>query len=178
MIVWGGASGTVALGNGKIYRPTTDDWIPMATLGAPSPRYHHSAVVIDDKMVIFGGYAGGANYFADGAMFDPATDTWTPLATDGAPVARRSHAAAAVGSKMVIFGGYNYRPELQYLSDGAIYDFGAATPGWIGLPEGDRPDGRAYATAPTASGDLVVIWGGRKDATYLDSGAVLRLFAP
>jgi N-acetylneuraminic acid mutarotase len=74
--------------------------------GAPR-RTEHTAVVYNNKMIIFGGYSGNG-YENSVMVFDFASSTWQQLMTHGeAPSARSAHTAVVVGKSMYVFGGWN-----------------------------------------------------------------------
>lgn len=74
--------------------------------GAPR-RTEHTAVVYNNKMVVFGGYSG--NGYENSVMtFDFVFGQWQQLATHGeSPSARSAHTAVVVGHSMYVFGGWN-----------------------------------------------------------------------
>ena len=59
---------------------TDDTWSPTF-LGAPEPRYYHTAVWTGSEMIIWGGYSF-VGYLNTGRRYDPATDSWTATSTD------------------------------------------------------------------------------------------------
>ncbi|MGH9443379.1 MAG: Kelch repeat-containing protein, partial [Thermoanaerobaculia bacterium] len=83
MIVWGGfqATGNITatvFNDGAIYDPETNTWAPVATSGAPSARYAHTAVWTGSRMIVWGGFAkevspNPVNFGAvnTGASYDP-----------------------------------------------------------------------------------------------------------
>ena len=105
MIVWGGANpaGPVFLNDGGVYDPATDTWSPLAQTSAPIARDYPTAVQVDSKLVIMGGFSGA--YLNDVAVFDPATGVWTAEAPLTKPEARYAHSAIWTGAEMIVFGG-------------------------------------------------------------------------
>ena len=93
MLVWGGAGdGGQDWGDGARYNPSTDQWTPITTNGAPQGRVEHYAVWTGSKMIVWGGgiLTGTANVNSSlntGGRYDPSTDQWLGLQTDGAPPA-------------------------------------------------------------------------------------------
>lgn len=74
--------------------------------GAPR-RTEHTAVVHNDRMIIFGGYSG-TGYESSVMVFDFSVGHWVQLATNGeSPSARSAHTAVVVGNSMYVFGGWN-----------------------------------------------------------------------
>ena len=104
MIVWGGQSGGVPLGDGAAYDPVSDSWTPLPTTGAPAPRFNHAAVWTGQEMLILGGSSGTAE-FVSGAAYDPSTELWRPLSASGNPRARTEASAAWTGTEVIVFGG-------------------------------------------------------------------------
>jgi dynein heavy chain len=77
----------------------------------PSPRGHHSATMIGDKMYVFGGY-GGFGYsrreLDDLYVLNTMNWTWAKVSTKGSPPEKRSgHQGLAVEKSILIFGGWN-----------------------------------------------------------------------
>jgi N-acetylneuraminic acid mutarotase len=109
MIVWGGqfhwVPTTEPLATGARYFPATDSWLPTSIgPGAPSARYHHSAIWTGREMIVWGGLAAqGAT--RTGARYDPVTDRWSPT-SEAAPVppAAERHAAVWSGTEMIVWG--------------------------------------------------------------------------
>ncbi|XP_015786826.1 kelch domain-containing protein 3 [Tetranychus urticae] len=73
----------------------------------PLGRRSHSAVVVNNKMIIFGGYNDITDeHFNDFAVFDPKTYEWeSVIVRGGSPTPRRKHCCVAVNSYLYIFGG-------------------------------------------------------------------------
>lgn len=185
MIVFGGrgrAEGCrqlCAMNDGAAYDPATDRWSPIA----PAPiagRNGHSAVWVQNRMVVWGGAVEGGAAVADGASYDPATDTWTPL--PAAPLEPRvSHRTVATTHRMLVWGGSSETEEGgRYLSDGAIYS--PATNSWA--PMAPYPESKETPARDTFSsvwtGTQMLVWGGfgRTDACrpcLHDSGAAYDL---
>ncbi len=133
VLVWGGTSaGDIQepLGDGAAYDPATDSWRTLAA--APlDPRSSHTAVWVDDVMIVWGGRSEGDVRFRDGARYDPATDEWH-LITEPSFDARWDATATAIGSEMLVWGGVARRsgcdPDVEdcavLAGDGAIYQPG------------------------------------------------------
>ncbi|XP_015786827.1 kelch domain-containing protein 3 [Tetranychus urticae] len=82
---------------------STPDVVGFKPLG----RRSHTAVVVKNKMIIFGGYNDITDeHYDDIAVFDPKTYEWEPITIrGGGPTARRRHCCVAVNSFLYIFGG-------------------------------------------------------------------------
>ncbi|XP_012141205.1 leucine zipper like transcription regulator 1 isoform X2 [Megachile rotundata] len=92
----------------------------FATGAAPAPRYHHSAVVHDSSMFVFGGYTGdihsNSNLTNKNDLFEYRFHTaqWTEWKFIGkTPVARSAHGAAVYDNKLWIFAGYDGNARLN-----------------------------------------------------------------
>ena len=78
----------------------------------PQERRYHSASVIDEKLLIFGGQYYDAtadlHFECDNALciYHLQTNTWTSLGVDAAtPLRRACHAAGVVGKRVYLIGG-------------------------------------------------------------------------
>jgi hypothetical protein len=70
MIIWGGASYGGAVNTGGHYNPVTNSWNQSSTTGAPTGRYHHTAVWTGIEMIIWGPDGGaGGRYSAGQPLF-------------------------------------------------------------------------------------------------------------
>jgi len=79
-----------------------------ASPSRPDHRYRHSAVLVDNHMVIYGGVNKAHMRFCDLYSFDLDTFAWERLKPLGNfPVARTFHKAVLVGSDMYVLGGYD-----------------------------------------------------------------------
>ncbi len=166
MIIWGGwdGYGTDTLNDGGRYNPTTDSWMPLLIVGAPSARYDHTAIWTGSEMIVWGGW-DGTDVLGDGARYNPITDSWTPLTTVGAPSARYDHTAVWTGSEMIVWGGWN---GTDVLGDGARYN--PNTDSWISLTAEDAPSVRYDHTA-VWTGSEMIVWGGWDGTDVLGDGA-------
>lgn len=92
----------------------------FATGLAPAPRYHHSAVVHEGSMFVFGGYTGdihsNSNLTNKNDLYEYtfATGQWVQWKFEGRrPVARAAHGAAVYDKKLWIFAGYDGNARLN-----------------------------------------------------------------
>jgi N-acetylneuraminic acid mutarotase len=142
MIVWGGVAAQCgdigclfSRNTGGRYNPATDTWVPMSTVGAPSPRRYHSAIWTGTELIIWGGIGNDIRSpLGDGASYDPLTDTWSPLSSINAAAARSQHHAVLDGQQMIVWGGH---PGGGIEAGGAIYD--PVTDVWSALPTQNAP---------------------------------------
>lgn len=165
MVVFGGqgrADGCrqlCALNDGAAYDPATDRWSPIAA--APlAGRRGHTAVWIQNRMVVWGGAVEGGAAVGDGAAYDPATNAWTPLPQ--APLEPRvSHRTVASTHRMLVWGGSSEAEEGgKYFANGAIYS--PDTNSWAPMapyPETTEPAARdSFSSVWT--GTQMLVWGG------------------
>uniref|UniRef100_K3WQA5 tRNA wybutosine-synthesizing protein 3 n=1 Tax=Globisporangium ultimum (strain ATCC 200006 / CBS 805.95 / DAOM BR144) TaxID=431595 RepID=K3WQA5_GLOUD len=95
---------------------------------APSARMQHSAVVVNNEMIVFGGRAGPTKPFNDVHAFKLDTRTWRAVDTvGGGPSPRYKHSCSVVGSTMYVYGG---RDATTVLGDLFALDLGQSTPEW------------------------------------------------
>ena len=124
MVVFGGYRSCVGhLNETWLLDLHTMTWTSPDYFGVPpSPRRGHSAVIVDKRMYVFGGYNGSA-HLPDLQVLHLASMTWESIKTLGEsyPSARRQHAMAAVGRHLVVYGGYNGK---TYLDDMHVFDTG------------------------------------------------------
>jgi len=79
-------------------------WGSITITGAPTARYHHTAVWTGTEMIVW----GGVNSIGDvntGGRYNPSTNSWTATSPTNAPKAREGHTAVWTGSEMIVWGG-------------------------------------------------------------------------
>ena len=156
MIVWGGRNGYggTVYGNGARYNPVSNTWQAMSTLGAPSPRYGHTAIWTGSEMIVWGGVGSTGSMLSDGARYNPVTNTWLALTNTGAPTERYGHVALWTGSRMIIWGGSGST------NTGGLYD--PVGDSWTATDTLCAPSG---LSAPAVwTGSRMVFWGGATSA--------------
>jgi len=135
----------------------TFTWAEVKTKGPiPMGRYRHSAVIIEDKMYIFGGYR--SKCLNDLHVLNLETLTWSePNCIGEAPSARSSHSVCNVGKKMILFGGSGAR----YSNE--LFSLDTTTMKWtkhdvIGTPPSER-----WCHTMCSFGKKVITFGGSND---------------
>jgi len=148
----------------EIYNPSTDSW----TAGPSSlvSRGLSATAVIDGKLYIAGGTAGGYANFSDLEIYDPLTNSWSM----GLPLPKQvtSAGGAALNGKFYVIGGYTgpsaydntitasveiYDPVLNTWSIGTRMPTARANMvvgiinGKLCVASGDTPDGGHDASA-------------------------------
>lgn len=134
-------------------------WDTLVTTGqGPGPRDSHSAVILGQRMIVFGG-TNGSKKVNDLHILDLSSKEWTRPECRGTPPSpRESHTATLVGDeKLVIFGGSG-EGEGNYLNDLHVLDL--RTMRWAS-PEvkGDTPAARDSHSA-VAIGNKLIVYGG------------------
>ena len=119
MIIWGGRNlpAYTFLNTGARYRPSSHEWKPMSTVGAPLARADHAAVWADNEMLVFGGWVDTVPTEVNtGGHYSPTCGgtfgSWLPTSMIAAPQARYfagQHTAVWANNAMFIYGGwYDY----------------------------------------------------------------------
>ncbi len=161
MIVWGGGGGsmwspTSATSTGGQYDPQTDTWTPTSTISAPQARRAHSAVMLNGKMVVWGGATRLNPYVAvnTGGVYDPLANTWTTVSLVNAPVARASHYALPMSNdEMIIWGGsYGYQ-----MNTGGRYKLSSDE--WSPIAAGPALPSLAEGFSTVWTGKELILWG-------------------
>jgi len=164
LVLWGGENEQGALNTGGQLVFSTNGqpaaWQALNSSNAPSGRTGHTAVWTGQKLLVWGGQAGG-EFLGDGAAYDPLADAWSAITLTNAPGPRAAHSAVWTGREMLIFGG---ETAAGTVNDGAAYD--PAADQWRALSGGGGPQARSGATA-VWSGTEFICFGG------LDNGAPL-----
>jgi len=79
---------------------------------SPSPRAGHSATVVSDSIIVFGGACctgGPYTFYNDVFLFKPSSGRWEQLQTQGTPPSPRAqHSATIIGNRtLVVIGGFD-----------------------------------------------------------------------
>jgi hypothetical protein len=90
----------------SVFTPSTGQWAMQETTGdIPAPRQDHSTVVINDKIVVYGGAGNNETIFDDVVVLDTASWTWSQPRLYQAPTSRLDSATVLVGKYMFILFG-------------------------------------------------------------------------
>lgn len=146
----------------SLFHPATKKWTSEVFRGT-DPKYarsHHSSVVYNNKVYIFGGRVNEVEVSNDLLVVDPEAKTITLIHNSkGTPPApRERHAAIAVGSKMIIVGGHNL--DGITFDDTVIYDM--ATNTWESKRPVGTPGRRSGHKLATKGSRYVYAIGGRE----------------
>jgi N-acetylneuraminic acid mutarotase len=134
--------------------------------GGATLRYSHTAVAIDGKMYVYGGYhyQGGASYLSDLWVYDPQENAWAQLANG--PYGRYGHCAAALNGKMYVFGGHGWGAVAGSATQGDLMVYDPATNTWKHLGLGG-PAARRQASL-VAIGNKLYLYGGSGQIYFAD----------
>ncbi|WRT63332.1 uncharacterized protein IL334_000237 [Kwoniella shivajii] len=145
LVVFGGGNGQAALND--VWALDVSDlnnlnWQEWKTKGdIPQKKGYHTANLVGDKMIVFGGSDGHAS-FADIHILNLKTRVWTLITTE-VKHNRLSHTSTQVGSYLFIIGGHNGQ---TYAQD--VLLFNLVTLQWESKsPKGVIPPGRGYHVA-------------------------------
>lgn len=119
--VFGGDNGKTMLNDLLRFDVKEKSWVRAITTGTPpAPRYHHSAVVHNTSMYVFGGYTGdihsNSNLTNKNDLFEYKfrQGLWVEWKFVGkTPVPRSAHGAAVYNNKLWIFAGYDGNARLN-----------------------------------------------------------------
>ncbi|MEI6342554.1 MAG: hypothetical protein WCR07_11380, partial [Verrucomicrobiota bacterium] len=156
LYVWGGTGETGEVGTGAVLNfsgnvPT--GWTALPSLNAPLGRVGHTAVWAGDRMIVWGGTAGGVT-LGDGGAYCLGCGDWSEVSLVNAPLARSGHAAVWTGSEMLVVGGRNAGGDV---SGPAAYD--PVTREWRALSGLGSPLARMGPAAVWTSTDILVFGG-------------------
>ena len=169
LYVWGGTGETGELATGGILGfegDTPTGWTALPTANAPMGRVGHAAVWAGDRMIVWGGTAGGVT-LGDGGAYCLGCGDWSTVSMTNAPLARSGHAAVWTGSEMVVVGGANAGGDV---SGPAAYD--PVTREWRALSGLGGPLARRGPLAAWTSTDLLV-FGGATGSTAASWGTAV-----
>ncbi|KAL9651198.1 hypothetical protein ABK040_008269 [Willaertia magna] len=105
----------------------------------PSPRFGHSATLLEPSyMIVFGGKGGDNLYFNDLYLFNTESLEWSQVEIENAPMPRAYHTMTQCKDNLILFGGLN---EKGSLNDLHILNIERST--WLEINIfGDIPTGR------------------------------------
>ncbi|CAD6196130.1 unnamed protein product [Caenorhabditis auriculariae] len=107
--LWGGRNDEFGASN-VIHKfdPVARRWSLVKTIGSiPPARDGHTAIVVDDKMIVFGGFEEDMQRFSQETyVYNFLTCRWTEFVTKGDPPTWRDfHTAVEIDDVMYVFGG-------------------------------------------------------------------------
>ena len=136
------------------YDPTTRIWKKKAD--APTIRYGHAAVVLNDKMYVFGG-SDGKSYTNDVLEYDPSVDTWAHKTYS--PMTGSQLSAVVIKDKIYLYG-FNYN---NYTVE--LWEYNPSTDKWSKKKVGPYGSGQKTVVMD----GKMYIFGGALDGGYTNS---------
>ena len=128
-------------------------WIEMpAPAPRPPARAHHSATVVDGKMVIHGGAAGGAP-LSDTWVYDPQANTWTQKSSSGPALTH--HSAVVSNGEMYLVGG----TDSGGMPSAEVWGYDLTSSSWTQGADYPGPFGAAYGAAVFAPDSTIMVGG-------------------
>ena len=162
IFVFGGADMDRNMNDVQVLDVKTYLWSPVQVSGSPpSPRTHHTAACVGDKLLVYGGGLVGRHPVDDIQVhcFDAANQSWSVLESSGeAPAPRHGHSMAVVGQKMYLFGGMS---DSTFCDD--LHSLDVMKRVWVSVGK-DRiwPCPRAAHTM-VAHGSSILLFGGMNE---------------
>ncbi|XP_077239930.1 uncharacterized protein LOC143880838 isoform X2 [Tasmannia lanceolata] len=174
LVIFGGSGEGEAnyLNDIHILDLTTMKWTSPDVKGdLPAPSDSHTAVAIENKLVVYGGDCGD-RYHGKVDVLDMDTLTWSRLAIQGSsPGVRAGHAAVNIGTKVYIIGGVG---DKHYYNDVWVLDLHTCS--WTQLDIcGQQPQGRFSHIAVFTGSDIVIYGGCGEDERPLNELLILQL---
>ncbi|MBL9134518.1 MAG: hypothetical protein JNK85_01555 [Verrucomicrobiales bacterium] len=169
MIVWGGSDGAPTtssgnqLGDGGIYRPADDRWIPLEN--PQTARHFAKAVWTGVEVLVWTGSRSAVpqsstSTIAGGYRLNPKTGQVRALSKVNAPTARVGACVVWTGKHLIVWGGFdttiNWR-DRQQPGTGSRYD--PDRDQWSAITTDGAPSVRGNASA-VWTGSEMIIWGG------------------
>jgi hypothetical protein len=109
LVVFGGERSAFSFGDVWMFDIPTGSWefVTPTSSASPPPRFDHTATLVGDTMVVYGGRSG-KEILGDMWAFDIPSRRWTHVASPSLVGARFGHAAAvrAGSDELYLFGGY------------------------------------------------------------------------
>ncbi|XP_063940106.1 uncharacterized protein LOC108201128 isoform X2 [Daucus carota subsp. sativus] len=146
---------------------------PQVKGDIPVPRDSHSAVAVENKLIVYGGDCG-VRYQGDVDVLDMDTMTWSRMAVHGpSPGVRAGHVAVSYHTKVYVIGGVG---DKKYYNDVWLLD--TSTCLWSRLEIcGQKPQGRFSHTAVATDTDIAIYGGCGEDDRPLNELLILQLGA-
>jgi hypothetical protein len=160
-------------------------WRKLSPTGnEPASREGHTAVFdeLNDRMVFFGGWDGGATYYQDvwELGFDLSEQgAWVKLSPGDGPAARAEHSVIIDpgGNRMIVFGGRDASGEFN---DTWEFNWSGGFPIWKEWTiDGAVPPARSgHAAVFDPDGNRMIVFGGRSGNQNLNDAWELDLSDP
>ncbi|KAH3852352.1 hypothetical protein DPMN_094858 [Dreissena polymorpha] len=156
-----------------IFSPVMESWYsPLVSGEKPIPRSGHSATLLNDQLVVFGGWDAPISY-NDLHVLDMSIVEWTQPKFTGTPPSPRSwHASCPLSNnRLVIHGGYNGDFAL-----GDTHVFNLDKLSWTRVSVESAPCARVghkalcvpYRHDNEEEDEIIIFGGGDNDGAYFD----------
>lgn len=151
-----------------LYDPSTATWGPAASMLIG--RSEATAVVLlDGRVLVFGGELVGNVTTAAAEIYDPVANTWT--ATGGMNQARTRPTATLLGDgKVLVTGGYARTPATVFRNTAELYD--PATGIWTLLPLALSTARAQHAAALLPGGNTLLLAGGVNSSGFVTTAEI------
>ncbi|KAJ3451244.1 kelch domain-containing protein [Anaeramoeba flamelloides] len=157
MWIFGGYNGQIQSNEIFYFNFETNEWCnPLKTYGQkPEERAGHTAVVVGDKMIVFGGYNRTLSYMNDIFEYDFKKNLWTkPKVVGKKPKVRSLHTCVVYQNDLYIFGGYNHK----WLND--LYKFESDISRWEKINASGRKPPGCYGHSAVCFEGCIYFFGG------------------
>jgi galactose oxidase-like protein len=138
---------------GELYNPSTGQFTATSS-NLVTPRYYHTATLLNNGMVLIVGGYGATGYLASAELYNPATGTFTPAAGN-LNTARESDTATLLNNGTVLIAGGNGSAGI--LASAELYSPAA---GSFTATAGSLNTARELHTATLLNNGTVLIAGG------------------
>ncbi len=130
MYIYGGVNDVSTFDGGWRYDPTsgTLPWSELTDVNGPGHRRDHTATVIGDEMIIWGGHNDSS--VPAGKKYNVSLSEWQDVSSILEPTPRTRHTAVSTGSSMIVWGGWDIT---TIRNNGGIYDPSIEGVGDIGV---------------------------------------------
>jgi N-acetylneuraminic acid mutarotase len=140
----------LALTNAAVIAQSTGAWFTRKPL--PTARQEIPHAVLNGKIYIPGGFAGGGLAANIVEVFDPAANAWSAIAP--LPITMHHLAFAATNNRLYVLGGYTGN---SFLATARVFEFDFTSDNWT--EKVSMPGARGAAIAAAHNGKIYVIGG-------------------
>ncbi len=163
LLVAGGQLAGGPTDSAYVYDPLTATWGAVANMlvERSDPM---SVVLLDGRVLVFGGDTAGNLTTATAEIYDPVADTWT--ATGSMTSARtRPTATVLADGKVLVTGGYERTPATVFRNTAELYN--PATGTWTQLPTTLSAARAQHAAALLPGGNTLLLAGGVNSSGFV-----------
>ncbi|MBM3212557.1 hypothetical protein FJZ33_10065 [Candidatus Poribacteria bacterium] len=155
------------------YDPSTDKWTKKTNM--PTPRLCLSAVQINGKIYVMGGYSGfnKAIVHKTVEVYDPAADRWS--AKSDMVMGRFAFGASTSDGKIYVFGGVMGERNAG-VEDSSVEEYNPINDMWA--QKADMPIRKAGLSASTVDGKIYTVGGGPVSGTTIIATSTVEEYTP